>query len=678
MSLLGTGRQLHKILGSIAAGMASPLDSTRAHTSVMIRLLFAFLMAASLHATPFPHVLYWGYNCPRTMVAGSRTFCMMSPGAGFTFTVNASTDVFTADSNYTPRNGDTLTPDLNAVSTLPSGMKGITAFFTPVYVVCNVSSQTYQLREGSFGGFVAPQPCTGRLLDVTDGGTGTLTAYLQTSNIYYLDFDPTGYPVGTTFAYMRPSGTKECNTTAPTSGGKVYAYNAGSGASLCIIPTIPSNATPGTYTTHTVWCSTPNSTNCTTFDWDIEVVAPPNISYTPPSSFTAIPGRAQWEGVMIARPCPGSSCGDNKVPPTPSTISGPANYCNPLSSPSPVNTLGAATSSTVSFYGWNLLFDNMAIYTGNSVYRTGCFADGMGHVDVGADLRSVRDYVTTNGGRMISYAHFTESLFRACRVFSDPSYCTVGLLMQNNLVPGLGPFQNPGAIRPMAYGLDDIVALKKYGNLTVAKWADVRDGLYSLVQRVTESTASGVRYNVQQYQLGLAAHAIIADWQLSGDARAPWAVKRIADLIWEDYDQTNHVMMNLEGPDGSPWCSNTLYSWFMNDNDGGCGLHSLAWQRLQMHAVNAFWWYYAYTGDTTYRDRGDDIFRHVWDNVQGTGIGGPSGKDNSEMYYNSFNAVGWRDGTLKVDQWYGDAQTAQSTASCDLNAMATSTCSTYN
>ncbi len=586
------------------------------------------------------------------MVAGSRSICSMHPGGAFTYTVNATTDVFTADANYTPTNGDTFTPDLNLVSTLPAPMLGITAYFVPVYVICQVSGQTFKIEQGTFGNFGPPQPCTGVTVDVATTGSGTLYAYLYTSNTYYLDADPTGYPMGTTFAYLRPQLTSECGTTAPTSGGKYYAYNAGTpNGYLCAYISIPSNATPGTFTTHTVWCGTNVSTNCTTFDWDIEVVAPPNVSYTPPGSFSSLASKTKWEQMMVARPCPLSGCGTG-IPADPTTVSGPANYCDPLANPMPVTDYGAATSSTVSMYGWNLLFDNMAIYTGNTVYRTGCFATAMGHSGA-SDLQSVRFYVTATGGNTIGYMHFTESLFRACRVLNDSSYCTTGLLMQNNAVPSAGPFQAPVALRPMSFGLDDILALRKYGGLTMPKWAEIRDGLYSTVQRATESDASGVRYAAQAYQLaGLAAYSIIQDWQNSHDARAPWAVKKIADYIWAHYDMTSHTWMNLEGPSPSPWCIDTGLPWFMNDNDGNCG--QFVFQRLQIMASAAFWWYYAYTGDTTYRDEGDELIAHIWDQMDNSMYYGPTGKEDSEMYYNSFNAVGWRTGTLRVDQWFGD------------------------
>jgi len=626
----------------------------------MKQFLQFICLASCLSAAPFPHVRFWDFSGPRTVIAGNRSFFVTTPMYAFNFTVDPATSIFkVTGGTYTPTNGDILTVETSG--TLPGGMYSLVDNYWPNWDVCDVGvggAGTFHLKQDA-NNFTVPGPCTGTLQTVSDAGTGIHTASLYNTNTsswsLYLNSDPTGFPAGTTFAYKVPLSTSECNYSARTnSGGKIFSPY---GPTICIVASVPPNATPGTMTTHITFCGTNASGNCTTFDWVIDVVAPPNITYAPPSSFTSIPGLAKWEGVMTARPCPNSMCGNAGDPA--SLLSGPANYCDPLSSPSPVNYLGAATSSTVSFYGWNLLFDNMAIYTGNPVYRTGCFQAGMGHAGT-TDLQSVRHYVTAGGGSMIGYAHFTESLFRAARAFNDSSYSDAGLLMKNNYIVAYGPKLGLSQLRENSYGLDDAVALFKYGNYNAPTWADVRDGLYGFVLRATESNTSGVRYAQQAYMLGLAAHAFEADWQVSADPRAPYAIKRILDYEWANYDKTNHMMMNLEGPAGtSPWCAD-FNLWFTSSGgvDGNCGTHPPNWQSLQMMIVHAFWWYYAYTGDTTYRDEGDDWFAHAFDQ------GGLTGKQASEAYYDSFNAVGWRTGTLKVNQWYGDAQAS---VSCDLN-----------
>ena len=675
-----------------------------------MKRLLLFLAAVSAYAVPAP-AMRVDWSCPRTMMAGFTYVCWGVPGGSFTFTVNPTTDVFTFDASYTPHNGDIIFPQpVGAV--LPAGMYTYTDYSIPQYAVCGASGQTAVLKQFN---------CSGTQLDVTDAGTGTQTAIIYADPAtYYLNSDPTGFPAGTTFAYKSPLSTTECNHTSPLSANG-HPHATGNDG-LCFLITIPSNATLSTVTTGYQWCGTDMGTNCTTFNWTVDVIALPSIPFNPPSSFTSMPGKAYWEGIMVARPCPGEECGNPGDPA--SSISGLANYCDPLAAPVPLNNYGAATSSTASMYGWNLPWDNAAIYTGNMLYRTGCFQTGMGHpgsfatttlngainsmvttftltsgtgfaapyvlnLDPGqpsfeqvncttltgnvysgcvrgwngataashsngagvasADLASVKAYVTAGNGVMLDFMHFTESLYRACRVLSDPSYCTAGNLMQNNIQPAGGVNPRWDLYRPVAFGLDDAVALKKYGGITVPTWGDIRNGMYSMVLRATESDASGVRLNQQAFQTALATHSLIADWQLSSDARAPYVIKRALDRIWADYSMSLHAWMNIEGPSPSYWCSNVNLWFTIAGATGNCGVNALNFQSLQIMITQAFYWYYLYSGDTTYRDRGDELFQHTFDQGELTG------KQNSECYYDSFNAVGWRTGTLPITSWFGDA-----------------------
>lgn len=612
--------------------------------------------------------------------------------------------------------GDVATDTNTGLYTISNGL-------WPVYAVCSAGvsgAGTFVIRQ-TLVNYVTPDPCTGTALVVSSAGTATLTGSLITGTNIYLDSDPTGFPMGTTFAYKAPSGTDECNHTAPLGGG-TKPYSPGGGR-LCAFVSVPANATPGTYTTTWTVCSSTTSPcpsgASSTFSWDIDVIAEPNITFSPPGSFTTPTALADYDAMMVARPCPGSACGTQGVP---SSYSGIANYIDPLAAPVPINQLGAGISGGLSMYGWNLPCDNLAIYTGNPIYRTGCFADGMGHgpatvssttlsaninpgdtsftvvdasnfvantsyplttenltcttvntltntisgcnaaafshssgttVSSAPDLQSVRTYVNANPlAPGPDYMHFTEPSFRAARVLGDSSYLTVAALMQNSTMYSLGLQLDAIRYRPVAWALADCVAQLKYGLVTGTYCDDIRDGLYSQALRATDS--SGAFYQ-QNFINGLACYEIIADYQLSHDPRAPYLCKRVADRIWADYDQANHIWMNLVGPDFSPWCNNSTLWFQANGIDGNCGIRPLSWQQLQFHGVNSNWWYYAFTGDTTYRDRGDDLFNHVLDDV-GASSGYPlSGKNNSEIGYTFFNAVAWRTGTQGVNGWYGDA-----------------------
>lgn len=683
-------------------------------------LLAALLICAGLSGAPRPFQLYYDFPGPRTVVAGSRSLFWMRPTYAFDATVNSTSDVFTADATYTPVNGDLVRAQSSG--TLPAGMCGMVNLYWCIYVVTNASAQTFKLCEAPQQ-FVPPGTCTGASLNVTTAGTGTLTLSLNQmdgTKVVYQN-PPTGFPVGTTFDYTTPATNAECSTTAPTGSGRPYSPTENA---ICVGATIPSGATPGSTTVTFNLCGDISCTNSGSFTWGIDVIATQTVTYTPPSSFTTPSAQTCWEQVMIARPFPGAEF--QGTYPTCTTYSGLANFIpNPLASPIPINGLGAAISGGVSFYGWNLPLDNMAIYTGNSIYRTGGFQTAMGHLGNASSstlngainssvttfsvasgssflaggaqvltisseaiycttlvsntfssctrgynstiaashsngdvvsyqgLQSVRYYVNAIGGVGVGVSHFTESLFRAARVLGDTTYYDAGVLMQNNIVVHYGADPQFFKFRDTVYGLTDAVALYKYANISPSHWSDIRDSNYSSIFRATETDASGQRFPQQGYQLaGLASHGIIADWQISGDTRVMYAVKRINDYIWANYDMTTHAFMNLEGPTLSPWCSETVVPAANNPNDGNCGTHPLNYQNLQMMIVQSFWWYYAMTGDTTYRDEGDELAAHAFD---GAGVTCCSGKQQSEAYFNSFNAFGWRLGTLSPYNWYGDA-----------------------
>jgi hypothetical protein len=625
----------------------------------MKKLFLLLALASSAHAQTFPYSFFYAFSGPSTLIAGSRTAEAIRPGRGFNWTVNASTDVFTiTTSGATVSNGDlvqfeeTLGQVGWTTSTLPAGMFGMVNGVRATYATCNVAGggTTFQLKYNSTpisGQQPTPSCSDTTTLNVTNTGTGTQIARLifRSGDNTYLNADPTGYPSGTTFTYKVPIIDNECGQTAPTSNGKVYSPGGGQ---LCIFATIPSGATTGATTVSYVICGTDTGTNCTTLTYAKNVIAPPTITYTPPSSPPAF-SKTAWEQMMIARPCPGSACGS---PSDPTTLSGPANYADPLASPSPVTQLGAGTGFGVSFYGWNLLFDNIAIYTGNPIYRTGPFLTGMGHSGA-SDLQSVRYYVTNSAvGNPPGYATFTESLFRAARVFGDSTYSDAALLINSNFFFAQASFPGFSLLRENTFGLNTAVDAFAYGHVTNAHWADLRDQVYSFVLRASESDASGLRFPQQGFMLALATHALIHDWQISGDPRAELTSKRAWDYLYAHYDATSHAAMNIEGPSLSPWCADDMSAadWFTpGDGGSGCGLHPLAYQELQAMLVHMAFWYYAMTGDTTYQTQGDEMWAHFIDNTAVTG------KSDSQMYYDSFNSVGWRTGTLSPTAWYGDA-----------------------
>jgi len=299
-----------------------------------------------------------------------------------------------------------------------------------------------------------------------------------------------------------------------------------------------------------------------------------------------------------------------------------------------------STSTGVGFYYWFNFYFNTTQYTGNPAYQNVCGKEG---------ATNTRDYITSNGGNMVTYAHFTENQYLAERAFGGGTYKAAGDLMINNAYTAAGPATEwiQDGMRQVAWSLKDCIAIIKYGSVSCPNHQKLRDAAITILLSMTETPSNSYRW-VQGYLGGYGVDALIEDWPLSHDPRIPYVIKRYNDYIYANV--VNHVFMNVPYADGSPGCSDTpQYLWIQPDQQGNCGVNAANYQHLGgMVATEAFYWYYAYTGDTTYRDEGDDLFSHAWDTDP------EDGKSASQDYSVSFNSVALRTGAQTVEHYYGD------------------------
>ncbi len=604
------------------------------HMGTLPRIVALGLLVASLvSATPYPHVRYLDVGAPYTLIAGHRTFFYFKPLYAGDFTCVAATDICTiTGGTYTPHNGDLGTTD--STVTLPGGLYTKIQIFWPLYAVCNASGATFQFKQND---------CSGMLVDITSVGTGTHTLNLYHGNgaaNIYLDAAPTGFPAGSTFEWRTAGGAAACNTAAPTSSGKPYSIGGGDSNDgyMCMIITVPSNATPGTGTGSMVWCQTDASVNCHTFTWDYNVVS---VSFTPttPSSFSAIPGLSTWVSTMTATN--GMGVSDNGA--------GPSDYVTPLSAPTQDFT--SCPEFTICLYDGAIAFYNIAQYLSNSAYNNG-----------GTYISNfMKAYYVSNGGNIPQFKVQYEGLSRATQVTGDPSYRNAANLLQNSAYVQFGARPYIGFDREMAYALSTDVDLFKYAAITNTYWADMRDTVYGFLLRYTE-TSSANRADSQGFYMGLMMKALIQDYQVSHDDRIAYVIKRSLDRLQATYNVGTHTMMYALGVDGGPWCASN-FLWFVSDPYFNCQVNT--GQKLNNLVAPAFAWYYAATADTTYRDNGDDWFGHALD------AGLFTGKESGQIYYWSFQYPYWRSGAGSINQWYGDTIAPPSTNSTSITGQVT-------
>jgi hypothetical protein len=580
----------------------------------MKKAILLLALSAAAIAAPYPKIRLYDFHGPFTILAGYRSVFAFKPDFAFDFTCNTN-DICSAGNGYLPSAGTIGTID--STGTVPGGLFTTVQNAWPSYAICNPSGNTFQLEQSG---------CGGSVVDITSTGTGihTFSIYNYLNKKIYLDAPPTGFPAGTTFEWRTVGAGYACNIAGPTEAGKIYRPFGGDSAEggMCLFATVPPNAAPGTGTVSMTWCETTTSTNCATFNWPIEVVNLTPTVPSPPISFTPVPGRSTWISTMTAA---GLEAGGGA-------------FCSNPDNPSEVFI--DCPESAVSYYDGGLSYLNIARYL-----RSPSWGNCGRNI-----LKFCREYVNINLGGIPAYKVFCEGYMRGASEPQlgdgkfDGTYTQTAKLLGMSTYVLYGARPRYGYDREMAYALTTAACIHRHLGIENQRWNDLRDAVYGLLLRYTE-TSSSHRGETQGFYMGLLAKAIIYDWQLSHDGRAPYVVKRLLDRVQATYNTSTHVMMYATGADGSPWCSSSVL-WFQGDPYFNCQVN--AGQKLQGLVAPAFGWYYALTGNTTYRDEGDDWFQHTFD------AGAYTGKEFAQIYYWTFNYVGWREGWQSAFRWYGE------------------------
>jgi hypothetical protein len=125
------------------------------------------------------------------------------------------------------------------------------------------------------------------------------------------------------------------------------------------------------------------------------------------------------------------------------------------------------------------------------------------------------------------------------------------------------------------------------------------------------------------FMVGLTAHALIRDWEETGDARLLPALRRAADWMW-----------------ANAWIPSAQAMWYEFPAQGKpCCQAGAAADDLNLLIAPLYAFLYRQTGETKYRDQGDQLFAG---GVIGAYLGG--GKQFNQNYWWSFEYVTWRHG----------------------------------
>jgi hypothetical protein len=246
-----------------------------------------------------------------------------------------------------------------------------------------------------------------------------------------------------------------------------------------------------------------------------------------------------------------------------------------------------------------------------------------------------RDYVISNKGKIPGWRVFPRGLRMAWERTGDDSYKqAVILLATNSAYAYLAGGASDTLIRETAYVTEAYIEAERVGQPRNPKLQQAAGYLINDFERIF--VLGGYQLH-QSFWDGLAAEALIDYYELTQDPRVPPAIEMMLDGDWANaYNQTTHELAYNPDPPG-PTCS------------VGCQQYDPDLTNL---LVPAYAWYWNYSQNDVYRERGDVMFGHALD----TDIS-YSGKIFSQNYRWSFDYVKWRTG---VDPKYR----------ADLNALA--------
>jgi hypothetical protein len=302
------------------------------------------------------------------------------------------------------------------------------------------------------------------------------------------------------------------------------------------------------------------------------------------------------------------------------------------------NGVGGATGIVVTdpgpaldpgaYYDGEKVYETIAAYTGNAFYYT-C-ADNV-------HWMYLDGYLIPNDYQTQGFRLFTEG-FRAnwVRTGLAESKTAVVTLSQRSFAADGVPLEwtaDCARQREVAYAILAYIDAERVGEAHRTRYDALMDqilgtgGHFDQVIGGTCTVSENPPVTIAGYQpfmSGIQMHALIHAHELRPDSRVPPAIKRMLDFLWTDAWNPNN-----DAPGEGAFCYVKSY----NNQNNNCGTDA---SDLNLLIAPAFAWYYQYSGDTLYRDRGNDVFRN---GVRYASLF--NGKHFNQNYLWSFRYVEW-------------------------------------
>jgi len=427
-----------------------------------------------------------------------------------------------------------------------------------------------------------------------------------------------GYPRGTVFTWRMQQSVM---IPAITRGG--LPETEISSMMVTMFAKVPAVTPPGDYRI-TVSTSEDRSTNLhpNSFQYTLKAVELPVTPTSGPSSYPPIPGLKKWEEMMVSDKNGGGSdwtttpmprCANRKYP------DAPLGWIKPDGSVTLQDT-GVPYPVSYNFGGQHRVW----YYNDETFFKIAKYTNDPTWANCGIYIaKAMRDQFLLEGpNTVLPFLYFPWTLVGAYHWTHDPSYKEAVVKIADAGTDYWGWVGDFG-MREHAYAFE-----RRLARLDVTGEPDYNLQYFaeaSIAQLYNNATGAPDRSFNQPFMLGLAMRPLIRWYLISHDERIPVVIKLLLDRFWDNwYDHRAHHYLYDPEPTG-PRCNSDCQKYTLST--------------LNNLVSPAFAWYWKLTGDDKYRERGDDLFSHQYDD------GNPwNAKEWSQGFYWSWDFVGWREG----------------------------------
>ena len=427
-----------------------------------------------------------------------------------------------------------------------------------------------------------------------------------------------GYPRGTVFTWrMQQSVMVPAVTRNGLSETEITTMM------VTMFAKVPAITPPGDYriTIHTSEDRARNL-NPNSFQYTLKAVELPKTPTSGPTSIPPIPGLKNWEQMMVSDKNGGGSdwtstpmprCANRKYP------DAPLGWIKQDGSVTLQDT-GVPYPVDYNFGGQHKVW----YYNDETFFKIAQYTSDPSWANCGIYIaKAMRDQFLFRGpNSVLPFLYFPWTMVAAYHWTKDPSYKEAVIKIADAGTAYWGWVGDVG-MRENAYAFE-----RRLARLDVTGEPDYNLQYFAeatLAQLYPNATGAPDRTFNQPFMLGLAMRPLIRWYLISHDERIPVVIKALIDRLWDNwYDQkAHHYLMDPE-PFGER-CNTDCQKYTSSD--------------LNNLVAPAFAWYWRLTGDDTYRQRGDDLFAHEYDDNPPW-----NAKEWSQGFYWSWDFVGWRDG----------------------------------